>query len=351
MLKGVSLFANVGMAETYLQQNDIDIVVANELLEKRVKFYQHLYPEATTVQGDITDDAVYGKVLEESRASGCDFLMATPPCQGMSQAGQMLEDDPRNSLIIKAIQLVGDLNVKFALIENVPKMLKTSIIYKGKEVKIIDFINNKLKDKYKINFKVVNTSNYGVPQNRKRIIVLISRLDQEEWVFPEENHDIITVRDSIGDLPSLESGKKSKIPHHVAKKHNDNHILWMKHTPTGQTAFKNEVHFPQKDNRRIKGYDTTYKRIEWDQPSPTITMANGSISSQNNVHPGKKKKDGTYSDARVLTLLEIFRLSSLPDDWNVPSWANDNLIRAVVGEGIPPKLILELTKQLRSNKD
>jgi DNA (cytosine-5)-methyltransferase 1 len=100
------------------------------------------------------------------------------------------------------------------------------------------------------------------------------------------------------------------------------------------------VHYPKKeDGTRIKGYATTYKRIEWDKPAPTITMANGSVSSQNNVHPGTLKKDGTYSDARVLTLKEIFILTGLPDSWNPPSWASENMIRQVIGEGVPPKLI------------
>ena len=63
-----------------------------------------------------------------------------------------------------------------------------------------------------------------------------------------------------------------------------------------------------KNGRKIKGYNTTYKRIEWDKPAPTITMCNGGISSQNNVHPGRLQKDGTYSDARVLTLRELFIL-------------------------------------------
>lgn len=112
----------------------------------------------------------------------------------------------------------------------------------------------------------------------------------------------------------------------------------MKHTPTGETAFNNKKYYPQKeDGTRIKGYNTTYKRIEWDKPAPTVTMCNGAVSSQNNVHPGRKLNDGTYSDARVLSILEIIRLSGLPDDWNIPDWATDNFVRQVIGEGFPPK--------------
>jgi len=142
-------------------------------------------------------------------------------------------------------------------------------------------------------------------------------------------------------------GEHSEIKFHYAKKHNERHISFLKHTPTGKTALHNKIHFPKKENgERIKGYTTTYKRIGWNKPAPTITMANGSVSSQNNVHPGRLLQDGTYSDARVLTLKEIFILTGLPDDWNPPEWASENLIRHVIGEGVPPKLIDSLLSNL-----
>ena len=121
----------------------------------------------------------------------------------------------------------------------------------------------------------------------------------------------------------------------------------MQHTPTGHSAFENEFYYPKKiDGTRVKGYNTTYKRMEWDKPAPTITMANGVISSQCNVHPGRLNKDGTYSDARVLTVYEIMRLFTIPDNWNIPIWANDNFIRRVIGEGIPPLLIYKIVRNL-----
>ena len=69
-----------------------------------------------------------------------------------------------------------------------------------------------------------------------------------------------------------------------------------------------------------------------DKPAPTITMANGSISSQNNVHPGRLQADGTYSDARVLTLKELYILTGLPETWQAPPRASSHLIRKVIGE-------------------
>ena len=338
MIKGVSLFANVGIAETYVKDHGVQIAVANELMDNRARFHQEMHKECKMIQGDITNDEVFGRVLAESKAQKCDFLIATPPCQGMSLAGKMQENDPRNSLIKYVIKLAQELQPTNILIENVPKVLNTYLVHKGEKIKITDFIKNELEPLgYVLNPVVVDASDYGTPQSRKRAIFLISKVAKWELISKQ---DKITVRDMIEHLPTLESGESSDIKYHNAKKHNDRHVSFLKRTPSGKTALHNKVHYPKKeDGTRIKGYDTTYKRIEWDKPSPTITMANGSVSSQNNVHPGRLKEDGTYSDARVLTLKEIFILTGLPDDWNPPEWASENLIRQVIGEGVPPRLI------------
>ena len=344
-LNGVSLFANVGIAETYIHNHKIDIVVANELLENRAAFHKENHPKCNMVQGDITNPEIYNTVLQNAKKKKCDFLIATPPCQGMSVAGKMKEDDPRNSLIKYVVSMIKALEPTHALIENVQGVLKTSILVDGKSIKIVDYIHNELSPLgYFINPVVVNAAEYGTPQTRKRAIFLISKIAQ--WELPKKM-PLITVKEAIGHLPSLESGQESSIEYHSAKKHNLRHISVLKHTPTGKTALHNKIHYPKKeDGTRIKGFATTYKRIEWDKPAPTITMANGSVSSQNNVHPGYKKENGKYSDARVLTLKEIFILTGLPEDWHPPKWASENLIRQVIGEGVPPKLIDSLLSTL-----
>lgn len=344
-MNGVSLFANVGIAEIFMPKHGINIVVANELIEKRAKYYQEMYPNCEMIVGDITKKDVFNKVLSIAKEKNCEFLIATPPCQGMSVAGKMKEDDPRNNLIIYAIEFIKQLKPKNIIIENVPNFIKFHINLKGIKIKIVDYIKKELEPLgYYINYDVIDCGDYDTPQHRKRAIFLISSLSF--WEFPPKKKHI-TVREAIGHLPSLESEESSNIPYHYAKKHNPRHILWMKHTPTGKSAFDNKVYYPQKeDGTPIKGYKTTYKRIEWDKPAPTITTCNGSISSQNNVHPGRKLPDGTYSDARVLTLKEIFILMGLPDDYFPPKWASENFIRQVIGEGIPPTLIDNLLQTM-----
>ena len=189
------------------------------------------------------------------------------------------------------------------------------------------------------------------------MITLLSRKDCELWEHPESNKNHITVRQVIGKYPSLESGEDSNIKWHSMKHkiHNSNHIKWIENTPTGKTAFDNPVHFPQivdKETgllREIKGFKTTYKRIDWDKPAPTVTMANGSINSQNNCHPGIEKENGTYSDARVLTIKELLAIVGLPLDWVdhlEHTQKRENFLRKVIGECFPPIMALNIIEKI-----
>ncbi len=351
-INGVSLFSNVGIDETYFEKHNIKIVCANELLEKRAKFYQHLYPDVNMICGDITDDNIFNEIIKNYKKNNCEFLIATPPCQGMSVAGKRDKNDKRNFLIKYVIDFIKKTQPKNIIIENVPQILKTKINIDNEDILITEYIKKELEQyNYFINYQVLDASNYYTPQYRKRAIFLISKI--RKWEFPEPSKKIITVREAIGDLPSLESGEKSNIKYHYAKKHNEREISWLKHTPTGKTALDNEVYYPKRllDGKRITCFHSCYQRLDWDRPSTTITMNNGSLSSQSNGHPGRLLEDGTYSDARVLSILELLRLTGLPDNWNIPDWASDNLIREVIGECFPPKFAAALLTTIPTDYD
>jgi DNA (cytosine-5)-methyltransferase 1 len=344
-LKGLSLFSSAGIGETYIG-NYVEMKVANELLKNRSEIYNFFYPNTQMINGDITNDIIYKKILDISIKENVDFIYATPPCQSFSKAGKQLENDERDILFLYILKISNIIKPKYIIIENVPEFIKLNIKINNIETNVLNEIQNILGTEYIINYKILNTADFETAQNRKRSIILISKKTEHIWNFPNKKHPLITVRDTIGHLPSLKNNEKNNIhPFHFSKKHNEKHILWMSHTPTGKTAFENEIHFPQKDGRKIKGYNTTYKRIEWDKPAPTITMANGSISSQNNVHPGRKNLDGTYSDARVLSIYELILLTGLQKTWEPPK-VSDNLIRQILGECVPPKLIYNLVKEL-----
>lgn len=346
MINWVSLFANVWIAEFYLKSLWIDIVVANELLQKRCDLYKFFYPETNIVCWDITNEDIYNETLNKAKNNNCEFVIATPPCQWMSVAWKMKEDDPRNNLIIKAVQFIKDLKPKYAIIENVPTFFETNIFKNWEKEKIKNYLMKELGSDYNLNMDILDTSDYWTPQIRKRAITLITSKLIWKWNFPEKQVRI-TVKEAIWHLPILEDWEESNIKYHYAKKHNSNHILWMKNTPTWKTAFENEIYYPKKENwEKIKWFSTTYKRIEWNKPAPTITMSNWAISSQNNVHPWRKLEDWTYSDARVLSIKEICILTWLPESIEFPEWVTDNFIRQVIWEWIPPKMIQELIKTM-----
>ena len=92
-LKALSLFANVGIGETYLHDLGIKTVVANELLQERVDIYKHLYPDTNMIQGDITQSNVFDNIVQSAVKEGVNVIIATPPCQGMSIAGRQQADE------------------------------------------------------------------------------------------------------------------------------------------------------------------------------------------------------------------------------------------------------------------
>lgn len=344
---GLSLFSGAGIGEAYLKKCGINIVVANEIIPKRADLYKAMYPDCQVIKGDINDDSVFKKIISASK--NVDFLLASPPCQGMSIAGKgrnqdaMLKDK-RNYLISKVFDAVNELFPSYVLIENVPGLLKFVFRYKNTYGTVMDILNKFYSDKYKIEAKVLDAASLGVPQVRKRAIIKMYKKDKV-WKWPNLTSNPITVRDAIGHLPSLESGEDSGITWHFSRKHLDRQVECMKHTPTNHSAFENDVYYPKKsDGSRIKGYDTTYRRMSWDEPAPTITIRNDAISSQRNVHPGRKLKDGLYSDARVLTILELMILSSLPVDWPIPEHTPEILIRQVIGEAIPPLMVEKIVE-------
>lgn len=366
----LSLFSSAGVAETYFEKHGIHVKVAAELLPERASFYQHLYPKTKMMQGDITDDTFFRAVLSAAKKDKCDFIIATPPCQGMSTAGKQKKDDPRNRLIIYVVQAIKILNPKFVIIENVPEILLTKIEIDGKWVKIDEYLKNNMGENYTFNINnVVNTMNYGVAQSRERCVYLLSRIDTNiHWEFPAPLNHITTMRDAIGDLPSLDPDvtdiseeeriklfpdyyKKREAGMKVSKwhyppRHKYRHVIAMMHTPEGCSAWANKKYYPTlADGTKSKGYKNTYKRQWWDKPAYTVTKYTSRIGSQENGHPGHEivhsddEETRIWSDARVLSIFELMRVTSLPDDWNIPEKASSNVIREILGEGVPPRLL------------
>ena len=380
-LKGLSLFSSAGIAETYFEKHGIHIKVASELLRERVNLYRHLYPNVNMIEGDITDEEIFNNVIKASKDAGVNFIIATPPCQGMSTAGLKLKDDPRNRLILVAIDAIKILDPEFVILENVPEILTTRIEIDNKWVLIDEYLRQELGDKYYFNENtIVNAMNYGVAQSRERCVYLLSKITSGiHWEFPTPSDELVTMRDVIGDLPSLDPNvtdiskeellklfpdyeKKREEGLKVSKwhyppRHKIRHVIAMMHTPEGCSAWSNNVFYPTlADGSKSKGYKNTYKRQWWDKPAYTVTKYTSRLGSQENGHPGRaiidsdNEEERIWSDPRVLSIFELMRVSSLPDDWNLPDKVSSNVVREVLGEGIPPKLleaaIIELEKHI-----
>ena len=372
-LRGLSLFANVGIAEAYMKNIGVDIVLANEIDIDRARFYQDVYPETHMICGDITDDEVRANIVNEAIEKNVNFVIATPPCQGMSEAGLRLEFDPRNQLVSYAVDIIKRIKPDFALLENVPKQLTTKIRCGEEIVLIPEYIKRELGNDYVFNKEtLVMAKDYGVPQLRERNIFLLVRNNIDvKWEFPEKQKEV-TLWEAIGELqpldPKLREGMEltiSKFPDYEIKRqaalkvskwhfpptHSWKQVEWMMHTPTGKSAIYNEKYYPQKnDGTPVKAHHNHYRRLKWDMPCRTITQNNGVISSLACVHPGRKyigkQGEELYSDARVLTIYELMIVMSLPLNWPIPEWANETFIRRVFGEGIPSKLVKEIMQEL-----
>jgi DNA (cytosine-5)-methyltransferase 1 len=388
--KVVSVFSNVGVGEAYLADAGFHVAVACELNKDRCKVYQHVYPDATVIEGDVTLEATKRRFVE---AAGQDvfLLIATPPCQGFSTLNPPRkldgrpegETDPRNQLVYETFKLMNDLKPPYALIENVPQMVKA---FQNKDVERA--VSEWLPD-YTFKMAVLDAADFDTPQTRKRAIILFTRNGSPEWDFRPEwvrsksspsGSRRTTLDDAIGTLPPLGEAEYSDLhPWHFAQKHNADHVTWMTHTPTGKSAYDNECedHQPRtvdkhsKKRRLIKGFGNTYKRMKWDEPAPTLIMGAHMISSSNTVHPGRLIKSSNpprYDNARTLSVLEAMIVMGLPVQiggdttvpWNFPMPKNNPKFQCnkdelslsykqainYLGEGLCPKVVKALVDNI-----
>lgn len=351
MIKGASLFSSSGIGEYYLKKAGIDIKVANELLPKRAQLYSYFYKDCQMICGDITQKEIFNKVNNAIKDNDCKFLIATPPCQGMSTLGKKeYITDQRNYLFNYVIDIIKDNDFDYIFFENVPKFIEIKFPHNKENCTIPEILEKEFGKNYIIESFISNAMDYGVPQSRPRSFIKMYK-NGLTWSNPKKQKKI-TLKECIGHLPSLESGQDSGIKWHYAKRHNEREILSAKHTLEGHSAIYNEIFYPKKANgERIKGFHNTYKRMKWNEPAPARAMNNGNMGGTNNIHPGRMLSDGTISDARVLTLRELFIVSSLPADMDLPNWCTDNLIRTVIGEAIPPLFSYNFIKGIQGGKN
>ena len=254
---------------------------------------------------------------------------------GKKRNQNKMEIDKRNYLILYVISFIKEKLSMYFLIENVPTLLKIKLLYKNQFMTVIDILQMEFGELYEIDGKVLDSSDFSIPQTNLRAIIKMNKKGKRL-----KKHDKkVTVWKDISYLPTLESGETSEIKCYFARKYAMDNILWMKHTPAGKSVFSNKIFYsPKKDGIRIKEYESSYRKINWHTSAPTIIIRNDCIASQRNVHHGRLLSDGAYSDARVFILLELMILNSLPTNWKIPDYTPELLIRQYIGESIPPPL-------------
>ena len=216
--------------------------------------------------------------------------------------------------------------------------------YKNNYWHLEQILRDKYSDRYNIEVQILNAKDYGVPQSRPRAIIKIWKKGLK-WGNPNPESEI-TLEQAIGHLPSLEAGEDSGIKWHYAKKEVPRYVESLKHIASGKSAINSPYHPLKTDGTPITGFHNTFKRMNWNQPCPARTTYSGSFTSHNNIHPGRLLPDGTYSDARVLTLLEIFIVSSIQQDIIFPAGSSDRFIREIIGEAIPPLLLSKIISMI-----
>ncbi len=278
-LTAISLFSSGGIGDLSLKNLNVDVLVANELLESRVKLFRRNFPNTNMIQGDIWTEKQ--RIIDETKKAlngkTLDIVLATPPCQGMSKNGQgkllkhiregkRAEIDPRNRLIIPTLEIIVELKPRLIVFENVPEMANTIIdTPDGEYINIIDFIQRELNGNYRGKAEVVHFADYGIPQRRMRLITIFTNienqlktLDKEKTLLPKATHSPkgnlwtkpwVTVRNKIADLPKLDSKSKelaeSDIPFHEVAVLDEKKYFWIENTPPEKGAFDNQCINPK----------------------------------------------------------------------------------------------------------
>lgn len=316
--KIIDLFSGCGGSALGFEQAGFEIKVAVDINKTASETFKKNFPESTVFNSDITK--LSGKELFKvsgAKTSDDIIILACPPCQGFSTArrNSQRKGDPRNFLIDQFVRIVGEIKPYAFVMENVPglasgigKPLFLESVRKLKELGYDEIV-----------YKVVNTADYGIPQRRKRLIMMGTRDKKVKLTLPTpSNRDPIktdinlpiwnTVRDAISDLPRLKAGEHSdKDPLHVAASVSELNMLRLTKTPhDGGSRIDWPVELYLECHKKNNGHNDVYGRMKWDYPSPTMTGGCSMITKGRYGHPEQD---------RAISLREAARLQTFSDDF------------------------------------
>jgi DNA (cytosine-5)-methyltransferase 1 len=192
---------------------------------------------------------------------------------------------------------------------------------------------------------VINAKNFGVPQNRRRYVLLATRLKNSISIPEPCKANIVTVKQAIGDkklFPQIEAGyiDSTSFIHTAAKltEINLKRIKRTSHNGGDRRAWQNDPELEVNCYKEHSGHYDVYSRMYWDLPSPTITTRFCSYSNGRYGHPEQN---------RAISLREGAVLQSFPLDYEFYS-DSQNKIAKMIGNAVPPKLAMEVAKVFQS---
>ena len=335
----IDLFSGCGGLSLGFEQSGFKGLLAIDFWQDALTTYSHNRQNATTFCGDLSMISPL-EIKVKYNISDVDVIIGGPPCQGFSIAGKRIIEDKRNELYKSFVNFVRVFKPKAFVMENVPTILSMG---KGviKESIISDFSSLG----YKVSYKVLLASDYGVPQNRRRA-VFVGLLSGESFDFPAPSVDKhITSEEALSDLPefSLSDGSSyiEEPLSHYQKLLRMNSQGVYNHDITIHTAKTQEIIAMVPDGGNYKDlpkelWDTRKVHIAWtrlNSKRPSFTIDCG---HNHHFH---------YKYNRVPTVRESARLQSFPDDFIFLGNKGSQLKQ--VGNAVPPMLAQQISLQLK----
>ena len=235
--------------------------------------------------------------------NGIHLLAGCAPCQTFSTYNQKATSaDDRWWLLNQFARLVKELTPHLVTMENVPRLILRDVFKQ--------FVNDLQSARYHVTYGIVNCADYGIPQQRQRLVLLASRLGPISLLTPSEfGAELSTVREKIGDLPPLEAGEIDKAdPLHQASALTRINMSRIKASRPGGTwrEWEKTLVADCHKKRTGKTYPSVYGRMSWDEPAPTITTQFFGFGNGRFGHPEQD---------RAISLREGAILQSFPRDY------------------------------------
>ncbi len=258
------------------------------------------------------------------------ILVGCAPCQPFSSYNFKNEDTQKWFLLHEFARLIAEVQPQIVSMENVPQLLnfKKANIFK-------DFIKILDEHEYKVTFKIVDCTKYGIPQTRKRLVLLASKLGEIALIDETHKENPITVKDVIQHLEPLQHGKQSeKDPLHRVPKLSTLNLKRVQQSKQGGTwrDWDSSIRLKCHQKETGQSYCSVYGRMSWDEPSPTITTQCYGLGNGRFGHPEQD---------RAISLREASLLQTFPIDYQFidpKKVVSTRTLGTHIGNAVPPKL-------------